>query len=92
MNVNFQLKWNEPDEEGLVKYLCGDKQFNEERVRNGAKKLIKARGTTTQGRLDGFFKVVSTTPAKRKTEDKKKGPPSKRGKPSGAGRGRGRPK
>ncbi|XP_065167161.1 flap endonuclease 1 [Atheta coriaria] len=82
----IELKWNDPDEEGLVKYLCGDKQFSEERVRNGAKKLAKARGVTTQGRLDGFFKVLSTTPAKRKAEPKK-ATPNKRAK-TGAGRGR----
>lgn len=63
----FKLKWIEPDEENLVKYLCGDKQFNEERVRNGAKKLHKARNTSTQGRLDTFFKVLpNSTPTKRK--------------------------
>lgn len=50
-----------------MKFLCGDKQFNEERVRNGAKKLHKARNTSTQGRLDSFFKVLpSSTPPKRK--------------------------
>lgn len=64
-----QLKWSEPDEEGLVKFLCGDKQFSEERVRNGAKKLHKARNTSTQGRLDSFFKVLPTTPTpKRKVK------------------------
>lgn len=57
----FQLKWSEPDEEGLIKYLCGDKAFNEDRVRNGAKKLAKARTGTTQGRLDSFFKVLPST-------------------------------
>lgn len=88
----IELKWNEPDEEGLVKYLCGDKQFNEERVRNGAKKLMKARGGSTQGRLDGFFTVLGSTPAKRKVDDKKN-TPNKRGKVGGGGRGgRGRPK
>ncbi|CAG9124525.1 unnamed protein product [Plutella xylostella] len=55
---DVQLKWSDPDEEGLVKFLCGDRQFSEERVRNGAKKLMKARSGTTQGRLDGFFKVI----------------------------------
>lgn len=58
----FQLKWTEPDVEGLVKYLCGDKMFNEDRVRNGAKKLSKARSGQTQGRLDSFFKVLPSTP------------------------------
>lgn len=58
----MQLKWTEPDVEGLVKYLCGDKMFNEERVRNGAKKLAKARTGQTQGRLDSFFKVLPVTP------------------------------
>ncbi|KAK4884964.1 hypothetical protein RN001_001235 [Aquatica leii] len=85
-----ELKWNDPDEEGLVKYLCGDKQFNEDRIRNGAKKLMKARGTSTQGRLDSFFTVLSTTPAKRKVENKKQ-TPNKRGK-ADRGKGRGKAK
>lgn len=55
------MKWLEPDEDGLVKYLCGDKAFNEDRVRNGVKKLTKARTGTTQGRLDSFFKVLPST-------------------------------
>ncbi|PNF17057.1 Flap endonuclease 1 [Cryptotermes secundus] len=69
----IELKWLEPDEEGLVKYLCGDKAFNEDRVRNGAKKLTKARTGTTQGRLDSFFKVLpntNNTANKRKAEEK----------------------
>jgi hypothetical protein len=28
-----QLEWKEPDEEGLVQFLCKEKGFNEERVR-----------------------------------------------------------
>ncbi|BES88425.1 Flap endonuclease 1 [Nesidiocoris tenuis] len=86
----FELKWNPPDEDGLVKYLCGDKNFTEDRVRSGAKKLVKARNGSTQGRLDGFFSVLSTstskaTAAKRKADDKKstakRGRGSFRGKP-----------
>ncbi|XP_018562395.1 flap endonuclease 1 [Anoplophora glabripennis] len=85
----IELKWSDPDEEGMVKFLCTDKQFNEDRVRNGCKKLLKARGSSTQGRLDGFFKVLSTTPAKRKNEEKKN-TPNKRGKTGGQGKRRGK--
>lgn len=42
--------------------------LSEDRIRNGAKKIMKLRTTTTQVRLDSFFKVTSVTPAKRKVE------------------------
>jgi len=54
----IELKWNEPNEDELVKFMCEEKGFNEDRIRNGAKKLAKARKQTTQGRLDSFFKVL----------------------------------
>ena len=54
----IELKWEKPDEEALVAYMCGEKGFGEERIRNGCKKLIKGRGGATQGRLDSFFKVT----------------------------------
>lgn len=60
------MKWSEPDVEKLVEYLCGEKLFNEERVRNGAKKLLKAKTGQTQGRLESFFKVLPSSPKKRK--------------------------
>ncbi|XP_030745101.1 flap endonuclease 1 [Sitophilus oryzae] len=83
----FELKWSEPDQEGMIKFLCGDRQFSEDRIKNGFSKLVKARGTSTQARLDGFFTVLGSTPAKRKQEEKK-GTPNKRGKVGGKGRGR----
>ena len=90
---SIDLKWKEPDEEGIVKYLCGDRQFNEERIRNNTKKISKALKTATQGRLDNFFKVLpsSTPPAKRKVEEKK-GAANKKAKTGGAGKGRKGPK
>lgn len=39
---------------------------SEDRIRNGAKRIMKVRSTTTQVRLDNFFKVTSVTPGKRK--------------------------
>ncbi|CAF1355437.1 unnamed protein product [Adineta steineri] len=37
--------------------------FIEDRIRNGVKKLAKARTTTQQGRLDSFFTVSHTVSA-----------------------------
>lgn len=85
----IELKWTDPDEEGIVAYLCGHRQFSEDRVRNGVKKIQKTRTSTTQGRLDSFFKVLPSTgsPAsnKRKTDEKKAGGLAKKNK-SGGGR------
>lgn len=93
--AEVELKWNDPDEEGLVKFLCGDRQFNEERIRSGAKRLLKSKSSGTQGRLDSFFKVLPSTAAavKRKAEDDKKGGVKKlvKGKGGSGSRGR-RPK
>lgn len=65
----INLKWSEPDEEGLIKFMVEEKQFNEDRIRNGIKKLNKARQGSTQGRLDSFFKVTSIVTTKRKSEE-----------------------
>ncbi|OON14252.1 putative flap structure-specific endonuclease [Opisthorchis viverrini] len=59
----IEIKWSEPDEEGLVAFLCHKHGFNEERVRNGAKKLMKAKNTNTQGRIDSFFQALPPKPS-----------------------------
>lgn len=77
---DIDLQWKEPDEEGLIQYMCNEKGFGEDRMRNGLKKIAKSRKTGTQVRLDSFFKVLSTTP-KRKAEEAK-GSETKKGKMS----------
>jgi len=62
-----QVKWVDPDEEGLVQFLVKEKGFSEDRVRNGCAKLKKARGTSVQGRLTTFF--GEPTIVKRKCEE-----------------------
>jgi len=83
-----ELKWREPQEEALVEFMVKQKGFAEDRIRNGAKKILKAKKTSTQGRMDSFFKVLpSTTPKKsekRKNEDKK-GAAKKKAKTGGGG-------
>ena len=74
---DMELKWEAPDVEGLVDFLCKDKGFSEERVRSGAARLQRAIGQKQQGRLDGFFTVQT----KRKPEEEaKKGSSSKKSK------------
>lgn len=81
---DVELKWTEPNEEELVQFMCGEKQFNEERIRNGVKRLSKSRQGSTQGRLDDFFKVTgSITSAKRK-EPETKGSAKKKAKTNSA--------
>ena len=51
--------WSEADKDGLVKFMCEGKNFSEDRIRSGTKRLAKARGGQTQMRMDSFFKVSS---------------------------------
>ncbi|CAH1779380.1 unnamed protein product [Owenia fusiformis] len=72
--ADVELKWTAPKEEELIKYMCEEKGFNEDRIRNGIKKIKSSRTGSTQGRLDSFFKVTSVTSSttpKRKADEKK---------------------
>ena len=55
----LDVKIPDVDEEGLVQFMVDEKGFSEDRIRNGAKKLLKARSGTQQIRLDSFFKVAA---------------------------------
>uniref|UniRef100_A0A0B6ZKH0 Flap endonuclease 1 n=1 Tax=Arion vulgaris TaxID=1028688 RepID=A0A0B6ZKH0_9EUPU len=76
----IDLKWTDPEEEALVEFMVQQKSFNEERIRNGAKKLLKSRQGTTQGRLDSFFSVTSTSKTTKRKIETPKGPEKKKGK------------
>jgi flap endonuclease-1 len=56
-----ELKWGDCDEKGLTDFLVTEKCFNEDRVKNGIAKLKKMRSTSTQGRMDQFFKAMPST-------------------------------
>lgn len=66
---NINLKWKEPDVEGLIEYMVKQKGFSEERIRSGAEKLKKGLKGGVQGRLDGFFQVI---PKSKDQNDKKR--------------------
>ena len=43
------LKWGPPDEQGLVDFLVGEKNFNEDRVRKQVQKMAATKGKSNQG-------------------------------------------
>ncbi|RIB03953.1 PIN domain-like protein [Gigaspora rosea] len=63
----IEIKWKDPDVDGVVEFLVREKGFNEDRVRKGVEKLSKNLKAATQGRLDSFFTQVpsnANVPAK----------------------------
>ncbi|KAI5968270.1 FEN1 [Candida margitis] len=82
---DVELKWKEPDVDGLIEYMVRQKGFSEDRIKSGAEKLKKGLKGGVQGRLDGFFQVVSKPKDNGKDDKKrkggdKKGPASKKSK------------
>lgn len=85
---DLELKWTDPDVEGLTNFLVKEKQFDEVKVKNVVERLKSARKQKGQNRLDDFFKVLpkaasSSKPAdkkgqKRKREDSKSKQPAKK--------------
>lgn len=57
-----ELVWSTPDEEAIVTFMVTEKGFNEDRIRKSVQKLTKLKTVSTQGRLDGFFKVLPKDP------------------------------
>lgn len=70
----LDLKWNEPDEAGLMSFLVERMGFNAERVAGGIKKLKEAQQQKAQKRMDSFFTSMGTiqsSTGKRKAEEVK---------------------
>ncbi|PIK54652.1 putative flap endonuclease 1-like [Apostichopus japonicus] len=79
---DIELKWTDPDEEGVVDFMCKRFGFNEERIRNGCQKLKKGRKGSTQGRLDSFFTVVANKSSNKRKAEEMNGKKSKKAKGS----------
>ena len=61
-----ELKWSEPDVEGLLQYLVQEKQFDEGRVRKAIERLQKCKGKNSQNRLESFFGPVTVRASEKK--------------------------
>jgi len=53
---NYKLVWKEPDVEGVIEFMCGERDFSEDRVRKALEKMTsgmrKIKGKTT---LEAWF-------------------------------------
>jgi len=53
---DYKLEWKLPNEDGIIKFLCDEHNFSEERVKNGLERLKKAIRAGKQFTLDTWFK------------------------------------
>merc|ERR1712048_1353375 len=61
VDTNIDLKWQEPDFEGLRKFLVDQNQFSEERVQRTFQRLKAAKSKTKQQPLSRFFGTPTVT-------------------------------
>jgi flap endonuclease-1 len=56
ITTDYRLEWREPDIEAIVRFLCGDRDFNEERVRTAVQRARSGLSEqTSKQTLDSFF-------------------------------------
>ena len=51
----YNLKWSEPDPDGIKRFLCDEHDFSEDRVQTGINKLTKGKAERGQARLEKWF-------------------------------------
>jgi flap endonuclease-1 len=57
VTTDYSLKWREPNPEEVVQFLCRERDFSEERVRNAVERMISGLRAHEQKRtLDSFFR------------------------------------
>ncbi len=66
------MKWGNPDNEGLKKFLVEEKNFSENRLENAMKRIESSKSMTSQQRLENFFQVKSVTKSTTATGGKRK--------------------
>jgi len=81
---DLKLDWKDPDDNGVIQYMVTEKNFNEDRIKTGLKRLKDSKGKGAQKRLDSFFRpMANPTPSpsvlgkKRKATDQD-GPKAKK--------------
>jgi flap endonuclease-1 len=52
---DYELEWKDPDEEGVLDFLCGGFDFSENRVKGALEKMSEAKSARQQKSLDSWF-------------------------------------
>jgi flap endonuclease-1 len=52
---DYELRWGDPDPEGIKGFLCDEHDFSESRVQTGVEKLMKGKAQRGQTSLDRWF-------------------------------------
>ena len=54
INQSYKIEWREPDEKGIIEFLCYEHDFSETRVKNAIERLKKAYREHIKGRQLGL--------------------------------------
>ncbi|KAI1724823.1 flap endonuclease 1 [Ditylenchus destructor] len=82
----FQFAWTEPNIDDLIKFLCIEKGFSEDRIRTAIDRLKKSRTIAQQGRIDTFFKATATVTTVASSQKRKLEETKQKTKPGAAGK------
>jgi len=52
---DYRIEWRKPDVEATVQFLCKERDFSEERVRNALERLLRGWETSSRATLERFF-------------------------------------
>lgn len=55
---NVKMKWEAPDEKGLIEFMVVECEFAVDRIKSGILRINKAKSKGGQTRMDDFFNVV----------------------------------
>ena len=52
---DYSLKWSKPDADKIISFLCGERDFSEDRVRKAVSRMSEASGAKAGGTLESYF-------------------------------------
>ncbi|CAA0816570.1 Flap endonuclease 1 [Striga hermonthica] len=63
----LELKWTDPDEDGLISFLVNENAFNKDRITQSIERVMTAKSKLSYSRSESFFKpaVGQSVPAER---------------------------